>query len=118
MASRQTIRRIVWTGSIAAVTATGAWYGAGLKMKSEHQQVRFPSPLPFPHHVLRPSANKTQEIQRRRETSPAEKIAQLEETRGALIAKRIGLENKIRQLEMRAHGATREESMVGRERKR
>jgi hypothetical protein len=35
-----------------------------------------------------------------------------------LIAKKIGLEKKIHELEMRAQGATREESMVGRERRR
>jgi hypothetical protein len=59
-----------------------------------------------------------QEIQRRREATPTEKIAQLEESRGALIAKRLGLEKKIHELEMRAQGATREESMVGQERRR
>jgi hypothetical protein len=32
-------RRFVLTGSIAAVTATGAWYGAGLKMKQDIKQV-------------------------------------------------------------------------------
>jgi len=95
MASQQT-RRIVWTGSIAAITATGAWYGAGLKIKKEHKQ----------------------EIQRIREATPAEKIAQLEQSKGALIAKRMGLEKKIHELEMRAQGATREESMVGREKRR
>lgn len=117
MASQQT-RRIVWTGSIAAITATGAWYGAGLKIKSEHKQVRS---SPFtPPHILSTHSNETliQEIQRRREAAPAEKIAQLEESRGALVAKRIGLEKKIHELEMRAQGATREESMTGRERRR
>lgn len=34
-----TFRRFVLTGSIAAVTATGAWYGAGLKMKQDIKQV-------------------------------------------------------------------------------
>lgn len=38
-AQQQKIRRIVWTGAIASVTATGAWYGAGLKTKSELKQV-------------------------------------------------------------------------------
>jgi predicted secreted protein len=41
-------RRFVLTGSIAGVTATGAWYGAGLKMKQDIKQVLFfhlPSPL-------------------------------------------------------------------------
>jgi hypothetical protein len=35
-----------------------------------------------------------------------------------LVAKRMGLEKKIRELEMRAKGATREESMQGQERRR
>ena len=62
-----------------------------------------------------------QELQlaeKHREATPAEKIAQLEEQRGGLIAKRLGLEKKIRELEMRANGATRAESMEGQERKR
>ena len=56
--------------------------------------------------------------EKRREATPAEKIAQLEEQRGGLVAKRLGLEKKIRELEMRAQGATREESMQGQERRR
>jgi hypothetical protein len=55
---------------------------------------------------------------KRLEATPAEKIAQLEEQRGALVAKRMGLEKKIKELEMRANGATREESIVGQERRR
>jgi hypothetical protein len=52
-AQQQKIRRIVWTVAIASVTATGAWYGAGLKTKSELKQViispfSHPSLLPFP----------------------------------------------------------------------
>lgn len=46
-----TFRRFVLTGSIAAVTATGAWYGAGLKMKQDIKQVRLsylPAPCTFP----------------------------------------------------------------------
>lgn len=27
------------TGSVAAITATGAWYGAGLNMRQEYKQV-------------------------------------------------------------------------------
>jgi hypothetical protein len=38
-AQQQKIRRVVWTAAIASVTATGAWYGAGLKTKSELKQV-------------------------------------------------------------------------------
>jgi hypothetical protein len=39
-AQRQKIRRIVWTGAVASVTATGAWYGAGLKTQQEMKEVR------------------------------------------------------------------------------
>lgn len=33
------MRRIIMTVSVAAITATGAWYGAGLKMKQDAQKV-------------------------------------------------------------------------------
>jgi hypothetical protein len=59
-----------------------------------------------------------QVAEKRREATPAEKIAQLEEQRGGLIAKRLLLEKKIKELEKRAQGATREESMQGQERRR
>lgn len=59
-----------------------------------------------------------QAVEKRRETTPAELIAQLETQRGGLVAKRIGLEKKIQQVEMRNQGATREESKQGMERKR
>jgi len=36
----QAIRRWIMTGSVAAITATGAWYGAGLKTQQEYRQVR------------------------------------------------------------------------------
>lgn len=35
----QTVRRWVMTGSVAAITATGALYGAGLKTRREHKEV-------------------------------------------------------------------------------
>lgn len=40
MASSSNVRRFVLTASIAAITATGAWYGAGLKTRQEFKQVR------------------------------------------------------------------------------
>ena len=52
------------------------------------------------------------------EATPAEKIKILEEQRVDLVVKRMGIEKKIRQLEMRGAGATRAESMQGQERKR
>lgn len=33
------MRRIIMTVSVAAITATGAWYGAGLKIKQDAQKV-------------------------------------------------------------------------------
>lgn len=34
------IRTYVLTGAVAAITATGAWYGAGVKSRQEYKQVR------------------------------------------------------------------------------
>lgn len=45
-------------------------------------------------------------------------IAVLEDRKGELNAKKFGLEKKIKELEMRAQGATRAESMAGQERRR
>lgn len=59
-----------------------------------------------------------QALQKRRETPPAEIIAQLEVQKGALVAKRLGLEKKLHELELRNQGATREQSKEGMERKR
>ena len=40
-------RVYILTGAVAAITATGAWYGAGLKTRQEFKQVFLPStPLP------------------------------------------------------------------------
>ncbi|CAC9889934.1 unnamed protein product, partial [Aureobasidium pullulans] len=61
-----TFRRFVLTGSIAAVTATGAWYGAGLKMKQDIKQ-----------------------------------ITELETYRANLMQKKIMLDKKIDELEMK-----------------
>ena len=89
--------------------------------QEEHKQVHIPlspaSQLSI-SHCSDADQNTTQEIQRIRETTLAEKIAQLEQSKGALITKRIGLEKKIRKLEIRAQGSMREESMVRQERRR
>lgn len=42
----------------------------------------------------------------------------LEAHRGTLIAKKIGLEKKLKQVQMQAAGVPREEAMQGRERRR
>ena len=38
-AQKQKVRRIIMTVSVAAITATGAWYGAGLKIKQDAKKV-------------------------------------------------------------------------------
>ncbi|MCJ1363755.1 hypothetical protein MMC16_002864 [Acarospora aff. strigata] len=95
MSQQQKIRRFVMTGAVTAITATGAWYGAGLKTKQEMKKG----------------------IQARCEATPAEMIVQLEEAREALVAKRIGLERKITELKARQGGMSREEAAMGKERR-
>ncbi|MCJ1393345.1 hypothetical protein MMC18_006218 [Xylographa bjoerkii] len=89
-------RRVVLTVSVAAITATGAWYGAGLKAQQE----------------------RTKEVVAIKESTAAERIAMLESARGELIAKKIGLERKIQELERRRSGMSREEAGRGSERRR
>lgn len=46
-------RNIILTGAVAAITATGAWYGAGLKTRQEISQVRYStSPYSTPQIVF------------------------------------------------------------------
>ncbi|KAI4727569.1 hypothetical protein E4T49_04633 [Aureobasidium sp. EXF-10728] len=74
-----TFRRFVLTGSIAAVTATGAWYGAGLKMKQDIKQ----------------------EQQKAAEATPLQQITELETYRANLVQKKIMLDKKIEELELK-----------------
>ena len=45
------------------------------------------------------------------------RISQLEEARSGLVAKRLGLERKIAELEAKQRGARRSEEAAGRERR-
>ncbi|MCJ1247175.1 hypothetical protein MMC30_004389 [Trapelia coarctata] len=76
------LRRIILTTSIAAIAATGAWYGAGLKMGRERKK----------------------EVEAVKKATPAERIAMLETARGELVAKKLGLERKIEELQRRRGG--------------
>ncbi|OAK98320.1 hypothetical protein IQ06DRAFT_350031 [Phaeosphaeriaceae sp. SRC1lsM3a] len=69
----QAVRRWIMTGSVAAVTVVGTYYGATLK---EEQEVK-------------------KEKRRVLQATPEERIAQLEFARSDLVAKRIDLELKI-----------------------
>ena len=81
--STQAIRRIIMTGSVAAITATGVWYGAGLKTKQEYKQER--------RTLL--------------EAPPAERIQQLEAVRGQLVKRKEDLEEKIQELSAKQEGS-------------
>ncbi|KZF20941.1 hypothetical protein L228DRAFT_270201 [Xylona heveae TC161] len=73
------LRRLVLTGSVAAITATGAWYGAGIKTRQEYNA----------------------EQRARAEALPVDRVAQLNQARESLMATKAGLEGKIAQLERR-----------------
>lgn len=132
MSQQQKVRRLVLTGAVTAITVAGAWYGAGLKTQHVMKKVSLLFLvvslylLSSQTHAFSPQLQPTfsinvrseiQEIKSRREATPAEKIAQLEEMRGALVAKRIGLERKIQGLGARKDGRGGKEaaSLVRRE---
>ncbi|KAF1916756.1 hypothetical protein BDU57DRAFT_448017 [Ampelomyces quisqualis] len=71
--TRQTVRRWILTGSVAAVTVAGTLYGATLKEDVEVHKQR----------------------KRIQQASPAERIEQLEFARRDLVAKKMDMELKI-----------------------
>ncbi|KAM0800102.1 hypothetical protein BDR22DRAFT_889763 [Usnea florida] len=80
MSNNVKVRTIILATGVTAITVTGAWYGAGLKIKQEFKQ----------------------EVKTRVEASPADRIAFLEEARSRLVSNKTALESKISQLEARA----------------
>jgi hypothetical protein len=104
-------RRFVLTGSIAAVTATGAWYGAGLKMKQDIKQVYVTLHLsPFllslcPSTLSLSLTNLSfflyQEKQKAAIATPLQQITELETYRANLMQKKIMLDKKIEELEVK-----------------
>jgi len=50
--STASVRRIVLTGAVAAITATGTWYGAGLKTQQERNQVSGTSSVEISKPIL------------------------------------------------------------------
>jgi cell division protein FtsW (lipid II flippase) len=52
MAAPQTVRRWILTGSVTAITITGALYGAGLKSSQEKAQVRPSLSTPPPRRAV------------------------------------------------------------------
>ncbi|MCJ1353582.1 MAG: hypothetical protein MMC33_003569 [Icmadophila ericetorum] len=77
--STSRLRPILLSVSVAAIAATGAWYGAGLKWKQEYKQ----------------------EVSAIRELGPAERIKQLQTMRKQLVAQRDDVQNKILTLDQK-----------------
>ncbi|KAK5718213.1 hypothetical protein LTR17_015786 [Elasticomyces elasticus] len=82
-ASANPLRTYVITGAVAAITATGAWYGAGLKAQQEYKQ----------------------EVKAVMEAPLADRIEQMEMTKARLLAQRAELQAKIDRLARRDAGA-------------
>ncbi|KAF2717023.1 hypothetical protein K431DRAFT_211795, partial [Polychaeton citri CBS 116435] len=70
------VRRWVLTISVATITATAAWYGAGLKYRQEFSQ----------------------EHRKLVEASSLEKVQQLEKMRTKLVRQRSELQSKVDRL--------------------
>ena len=83
-----------------AITATGAWYGAGLKQTQEIKQVL----LVFSVESCVFTNSFGKQAATFREATLEERCAQLESRRDSLIAKKVGLEKKINELESRISG--------------
>ncbi|KAL8898196.1 MAG: hypothetical protein Q9192_002197 [Flavoplaca navasiana] len=77
MASPNQARTVILTCSVAAVTALGAMYGAGLKS----------------------SRNVAKVTQNKQEAPTEEVLAQLYASRKGLVARKVDLERKIAELE-------------------
>ncbi|KAF2458382.1 hypothetical protein BDY21DRAFT_342357 [Lineolata rhizophorae] len=85
-ATQQKLRRIVLTVGVAAISITGAYYGAGLKVQQDHKKER--------KRIL--------------ELSYEERIAQMETSREKLVRRKDELEKKV--AEVRARIQSRKEA--------
>ncbi|KAK5115077.1 hypothetical protein LTR62_001774 [Meristemomyces frigidus] len=77
------LRTYIITGAVAAITATGAWYGAGLKTRREYGQER--------KAIL--------------EAPVSERIDQMEMAKARLLTQRAELQKKIDRLTAKAADA-------------
>ncbi|EKG17888.1 hypothetical protein MPH_04837 [Macrophomina phaseolina MS6] len=124
MVSQQTIRRIILTGAVTAITVTGALYGAGLKTQQEYQQVwlsegsrelapafricsvpalaAFATSSEAPAVVIAPGTNRKSQARKTVYELPIEeRIAGLETKRARLVSQKHELERKIAEIESR-----------------
>jgi len=87
--THQKIKTIVWTGAFFAVTVSGTLYGAGLRGREQIKKRERES----------------------HDSSIADQINMLENRRTEMMVKKMALERKLEQVEMRRNGASREESV-------
>jgi hypothetical protein len=92
--STASVRRVVLTGSIAAITAVGTWYGAGLKTEQERKQVSLDASIKTLWLVLITEQVKQATL----EAAATDQLAQMEALRGQLVHRRDELQAKIDQL--------------------
>jgi hypothetical protein len=84
----------VLTGAVAAITATGTWYGAGLKTQQERNQVSgIASVEPFKNILII-----TKDKKATLEAAATDQLAQMEALRAQLVNRRDELQAKIDQL--------------------
>lgn len=81
------------TISVAAVTATGAWYGAGLKTRQEFREVCRPKYCWIADWLMCLKEKKVAT-----QATPAERIAQLEAMKARHLTHRAELQSKIDRL--------------------
>lgn len=88
------VRIYALTGAVAAITATGAWYGAGLNMRQEYSRVHGPPALPLTSYL-----HLLQERTKAYEATTEEKLAQLQAMRTQLVRTKEELQIKIDKLQ-------------------
>lgn len=97
------VRIYALTGAVAAITATGAWYGAGLNMRQELKEVCHLSPSQSIMYTYLPTYLLTtcvclQEKAKTHGATHEEKIAQLQSMRQHLVRSKEELQAKIDKL--------------------
>ncbi|KAI1928496.1 hypothetical protein LOZ66_001647 [Ophidiomyces ophidiicola] len=97
MSSANKLRRVLITGTMAAAVASGALYGASLKMTQDAKQRSSVVYLLMPIF----DSEFKQNIQKRQALSEQEKIDALLGVRAGLMQKKETLEQQIRDIEER-----------------
>ena len=92
-AASNKFRTYALTGSVAAITATGAWYGAGLKTRQEVKRVDTACRTHGPNTDFQYQGRSNV-----LEATAAERVQQMETARARLLQRRVELHAKIDRL--------------------